>query len=191
MASAGTTTADPAATIRGAGRRSRRRWLTTLGIATVAFFVLLALIDPSRHGAGGPNVIALELAASQHHASQILAEWGPKGREYALWSLWLDYGFMVSYGAFFTLAGLATRDLARSRGWRRMARLGAVVPFFAAGAALFDASENVALLLTVGGHGGSFAPPFATVCASLKFVLITTAEVYVLAGLAMRLRSRS
>jgi hypothetical protein len=188
MANAGTV---PAASVApgGARRQPRKRWLIALGVATVAFFVLLAAIDPGAHSAG-PNVIAFEFAATPHRAARILAEWGPKGRDYARLSLWLDYGFMVSYGAFFTLAGLTTRDLARVRRWRRMATLGAVVPFLAAAAALFDASENVALLLTVGGHGGSFAPPFATVCASLKFALITTAEVYVLVGLLMGLRER-
>lgn len=168
---------------------SRKRWLLLLGVATVTFFVLLGIIDPSRHSAG-PEIVAFEFAATRHHAAQMLAEWGPKGRHYARLSLWLDYGFMVSYGAFFTLAGLATRDLARSRGWRRMARLGGVVPFFAAVAAMFDAAENVALLLTVGGHGGSFGPPFATVCSSLKWALIATAIVYVLVGLGMRFGHR-
>lgn len=57
-------------------------------------------------------------------------------------------------------------------------------------AASFDASENVALLLTLAGRGGSFAPPFATVCSTVKFTLITIAILYVLCGLALPLRQR-
>jgi hypothetical protein len=65
------------------------------------------------------------------------------------------------------------------------------VPYFAGGAALFDAGENVALLLTLGGHGGESAPLFATICSSIKFALITTTILYVIVGLALRFRARS
>jgi hypothetical protein len=105
-------------------------------------------------------------------------------------SLVLDYGYMLSYGLFFCLAGLAIRDTARARGWRRFAAAGVVVPFFALAAATFDASENVVLLLTLGGNGGSFAPPFAAVCSAIKFTLIGIAILYVLWGLAVGVRAR-
>jgi hypothetical protein len=62
--------------------------------------------------------------------------------------------------------------------------------FFALAAAMFDASENVALLLTLAGEGGSFAPPFAAFCSAIKFTLIGIAILYVLCGLAARFRAR-
>jgi hypothetical protein len=168
---------------------SRKQALIVLGVSTVAFTVLLALIDPS-HISHGPTILAFEFAGSRSRAAQIMAEWGAKGRDAAHLSLILDYGYMVSYGLFFMLAGLAIRDTARTRDWRRLATVGAIVPFFAITAATFDASENVALLLTLGGHGGSFAPPFATVCSTIKFTLIGIAILYVLGGLAVRVRAR-
>jgi hypothetical protein len=61
-----------------------------------------------------------------------------------------------------------------------------VVPFFAAVAALFDATENVFLLLVLEGHGGEHAPLIATICSSIKFMLITIAIAYVVWGLAWR-----
>ncbi len=97
---------------------------------------------------------------------------------------------MLSYGLFFALAGFAIRDMARARDWRRLAAIGAVVPFSALAAASFDASENVALLLTLAGHGGSFAPSFATVCSAIKFTLITIAILYAVCGLVLWLRAR-
>jgi hypothetical protein len=81
------------------------------------------------------------------------------------------------------------RDTARARNWPRLAAVGAVVPFFALAAAGFDASENVALLLTLGGHGGSFAPPFAAVCSAIKFTLIAGAILFALCGLVLWLRA--
>jgi hypothetical protein len=167
----------------------RKRALILLGIATVAFTVILELFDPS-HVSHGPTILAFEFLGSRPRAAQIIAEWGPKGRSAAHLSLILDYGYMVSYGFFFMLAGFAIRDTARTRDWRRMAAAGMIVPFFAIAAAIFDASENVALLLTLAGQGGSFAPPFATVCSTIKFTLIGIAIVYVVCGLAVRVRSR-
>lgn len=154
------------------------------------FTTILALADPSQVS-HGPGIIAFEFAGSRARAAQIMGEWGPKGRSAAHLSLILDYGYMLSYGLFFALAGFAIRDTARARGWRRIGVAGAVVPFFALAAAAFDATENVALLLTLGGDGGSFAAPFAAVCSAFKFALIGVAIVYVLLGTALRVRARS
>lgn len=166
---------------------NRKQWLIALGFATVALTVIPVLVieRPLEH-TGGPNILAFEFAATKAHASRILAEWGPKGRRLARLSLLVDYAYMLSYGAFFTLAGLATRDLARERGWRRLATVGMVVPFFAAAAAMFDAVENVLLLLVLEGHGGPHAPLVATVCSSIKFTLIAIAIGYVICGLVWR-----
>jgi hypothetical protein len=167
----------------------RNRALILLGVATVAFTVILEVIDPS-HVSHGPTILAFEFAGSRARATQILAEWGPKGRSAAHLSLLLDYGYMLSYGVFFALAGFAVRDTARARGWKRLAAIGVVVPFFALAAASFDASENVALLLTLAGNGGSFAPPFVAICSAIKFTLIAIAIVYAVCGLVLWLRAR-
>lgn len=166
----------------------RKRALILLGVATVAFTVTLELIDPS-HVAHGPTILDFEFAGSHARAAQIVAEWGPKGRSVAHLSLLLDYGYMLSYGLFFALAGFAVRDTARARDWPRLAAIGAVVPFFALAATGFDASENVALLLTLAGHGASFAPPFAAVCSAIKWGLITPAILYAVCGLILWLRT--
>ncbi len=167
----------------------RKQALIVLAVATVAFTVILEVIDPS-HVSHGPSILAFEFAASKSRAAQIIAEWGPKGRSAAHLSLLLDYGYMLSYGLFFALAGFAVRDMARARGWQRLAAIGVVVPFLALAAACFDASENVALLLTLAGHGGSFAPPFAAFCSAIKFTLITIAILYALCGLVLWFRVR-
>lgn len=167
----------------------RKQALILFGIATVAFTVILKLIDPS-HVSHGPTILDFEFARTQQRTAQIIAEWGVKGRNAAHLSLVLDYGYMLSYGLFFAFAGFAVRDTARTRGWPRLAAVGTVIPFFALAAAGFDASENVALLLTLAGNGGSFAPPFAAFCSAIKFTLITIAIVYALCGLILGIRAR-
>jgi hypothetical protein len=166
---------------------TRKQWLILLGITMVALTIVpVFLFEKRLEHTGGPGILAFEFAATQARASQILAEWGPEGRHVARLSLIIDYAYMVSYGGFFTLAGLATRDLAWTRDWRRLATAGMIVPFFATAAALFDATENVFLLLVLGGHGGEHAPLIATVCSSIKFTLITIAIAYVVWGLVWR-----
>lgn len=157
----------------------------------VAFYVALGAIERSLP-AGTPGTIEFEFVRTGARAARFLSEWGPDGRDTVRLGLLVDYGFMLSYGAFFTLAGLATRDFAREGGLRRLAAAGRVVPWFAAAAALFDASENAFLLLILGGHGGhggGAAAALASACASIKFALIVTAIAYVLWGLIRRLTS--
>ena len=138
---------------------------------------------------GGPGILPFELAGSQDRADEIMAEWGEEGQDAAREQLWIDFGFLVAYGTLLTLALAATRDLARSRGRRRLARIGSVVVFFGALAAAFDAFENTCLLLTLEGSGEIF-PFLATLFASCKFLLLALAIVYLVVVQAMRLRDR-
>jgi hypothetical protein len=167
----------------------RKQRLILLGIATVTLTIVpFFVFDKRLEHTGGPGIIGLEFAGSKARAAEILTQWAPKGRRLARLSLVVDYAYMFSYGWFFTLAGFATRDLARARDWRRLASGGAILPLFAAAAAIFDAIENVCLLLILGARGGVLAPVIATICSSIKFTLIAIAIGYVLCGLAWRLR---
>jgi hypothetical protein len=169
---------------------SRKQWLILLGIAMVAFYIGFGVIEQSLPE-GTPGVLEYEFVGSEDRAAEMLAEWGDAGQDDIRLSLWIDYGFMLVYGAFFTLAGLATRDFARKRGNQVLASVGRWAPWCAVGAAIFDALENANLLLILGGHGGSVSPPLATACASVKFVLILIAIVYVVWGLVARFQARS
>jgi hypothetical protein len=168
---------------------SRKQWLIVLGALIVAFYIAFGVIERSLPD-GTPGVIQYEFVGSEDRAAEMLAEWGDAGQDDIRLSLWIDYGFMLVYGAFFTLAGLATRDFARERGKQALASVGRWAPWCAVGAAVFDAAENANLLLVLGGHGGSVSPPLATACASVKFLLITVAQVYVIWGLVVRFRLR-
>lgn len=145
--------------------------------------------DERMKDAGGPGIVPFEVAGSQDRADEILAEWGDEGQDAARESLWIDFGFLLAYGTFLTLALAATRDLARQRDWRRLAAIGGVVVSFGALVAAFDALENICLLLTIDGAGAAF-PLLATIFAACKFVLLGLAIAYLLAGLALRLRGR-
>lgn len=168
---------------------TRRNGLIGAGVATVVLLFAMSPAEQRLQDTGGPGVVPFELAGSQDRADEILAEWGKDGQDAARESLWIDFGFLIAYGTFLTLALASVRDRAVGRGWRRLAATGRVVVSLGALAAAFDALENVCLLLTLDGSGSAF-PVMATIFAGCKFLLLAIAIGYLLAGLAAALRDR-
>jgi hypothetical protein len=163
--------------------------LIAAGIATLVLLLAMYPAENRMKDTGGPGVVPFELTGGQDRADEILAEWGEDGQDAARESLWIDFGFLIAYGTFLTLALAAVRDLARQRSWRRLAAIGGVAISFGALGAAFDALENVCLLLTLDGAGAAF-PLMATIFATCKFILLAAAIAYLLAGLTMHLHSR-
>jgi hypothetical protein len=170
-------------------RMTRKRGLIASAIATVVLLAAMAPADQRMQDTGGPGIVPFELTGGQDRADEILAEWDEEGRSAARESLWIDFVYMLAYGTFFTLALAATRDLARERGWQRLAWVGQRIVLFGALSAGFDALENICLLLTLDDAGAAF-PLLATVFATCKFILIAVVIPYLLIGLAMRFRAR-
>lgn len=167
---------------------SRRAALIVLGVAVLA---LLAAMQPAeqRMTDNGPGMVPFELAGGEGRSQEIQAEWGEDGRDAARQQLWIDYAFLLAYGAFLVLAAAATRDLARSRGWQRLAAAGAVAVPAGGVAAACDAVENACLLLAL-ADAGAWAPLVATLFAVAKFALLAVAIAYIAVGLAMRVLRR-
>ncbi len=155
----------------------------------MVLLLAMAPADERMQDTGGPGIVPFELAGGQDRADEILAEWGEDGQDAARESLWIDFGFLLAYGTLLTLALMAVRDLARKRNWRRLAAIGGVAVWFGALGAGFDALEDVCLLLSL-DHAGAAFPLLATIFAACKFLFLVAAIAYLLAGLAMRLRSR-
>jgi len=164
----------------------RKRGLIVSGVATLLLLLAMSPAESRMTDTGGPGMVPFELTGGEDRADEILTEWGEEGQDAARESLWIDFGFLLAYGAFLTLALAATRDLAIRRGWQRLGAIGRVAVSFGALAAAFDAIENVCLLLTLDGTGAAF-PLLATIFASIKFFFLALAIAYVLAGFAIRL----
>lgn len=164
-------------------RRATGKALWILGLATLGLFVVLAVIDQSIRDTGGPGIVSFEVEFTSDNARETLEQWGEDGRADARLSLWLDYGFLVAYAAFFSLAVLALVD---ALGWRRWEFLAA----FPLVGAVCDAIENGALLLTIGQDGDQPWPFIAGVFASIKFLALTPAQLFVLVGFVVWLIRR-
>lgn len=162
---------------------TRRRALWLLAIATFGLLAVLAVLDGRMQDAGDHGIVAFEVAWTSDRANEILVAWGTEGKDAARLSLWLDFLYLIAYGLFLWLAIRALRDAALNRGWTRFARPGGVISVLPLIAAAADAVEDAFLLLVLGGHGGSAAPPIAGSFATLKFVCIAVAIVYLLGGL--------
>lgn len=173
----------------GPGPR-RRRALWLLGALTLGLLAVLAVLDGRMQDTGGPGIVGFELAGTRERAAEILADWGEKGRDAARLSLWVDYPYLLAYGAFGALAVAATRDTARSRGWERLSRHGAWIVALPVAGAACDAVENAGLLLALDGRGGDAAPAVALAFALMKFACTLTVAAYLLAGLVARVRGR-
>jgi hypothetical protein len=158
--------------------------LIASGIATILLLIAMSPSDGRMKDTGGPGIVPFEVSGSQDHADEIMAEWGDKGQDAARESLYIDFGFLIAYGTFLTLAIASIRDRARERGWRHMAAIGGAIVGFGAIGAGFDALENICLLLTLGEHGSAF-PVLATIFASIKFFLIGVAVLYLFVGVPM------
>jgi hypothetical protein len=169
---------------------TRGRGLIAAGVLAAALGIYLFAIDPAREATGNPSIVDFEFAWSEEGVEEIVAEWGTEGEDAARLSLIVDFAFMLAYGAFLTLAALATRTLAAARGRRRLAAAGTVAIPAAAAAPLFDAIENIWLLIALDGQGGDLPPRVAGVSASIKFGLTAIATVYVVAGLVTWARTR-
>jgi hypothetical protein len=165
---------------------TRRRGLIASGIAMVILLLAMSPDENRMTDTGAPGMVPFELSGGQHRADEILSEWGEDGQAAAREQLWIDFGFLLAYGSFLTFALTTVLDIARKRGWRRLAAIGGVVVFFGALGASFDALENVCLLLTLGGAGAAF-PLLATIFATCKFTFLTVAIAYLIAVLATRL----
>jgi hypothetical protein len=160
--------------------------MIVLAVVTVAIGIVLLVFDYRMRDSGGPGIVTFEFAGTVERAVEIQAEWGDEGEDFARASLWLEYPYVLAYGAFLVLACAATRDLAAGRGWRPLEAAAIAAVPMAAGAAALDAIEDAALLLVLGGHGGEVAPPLAFACASLKFLFLGLVLVYLAGGLVLR-----
>jgi hypothetical protein len=168
---------------------TRRNGLIASGIAMVILLLAMAPAENRMTDTGGPGIAAFELTGGEERADEILAEWGEEGQDAARQSLWIDFGFILAFGTFLTLALAATRDLARERRWRRLAGIGVVAVWFGALAAGFDVLEDICLLVTLDG-GGAAWPLLATIFSICKFALLVAAIAYVVVGLVMLLLRR-
>jgi hypothetical protein len=143
--------------------------------ATVAFVVYTAVmlsVERRMRATGGPGIIPFELAGSAARAEDIMTRWGSDGQRAARLSLWLDFGYMATYGTF---TALLIDGVRRRRGHP------AVLPAMVIVAVAADATEGVSLLKVLRRTRIAVHARRAQVAALIKFAVLAGALGYVAA----------
>ncbi|UVO14357.1 hypothetical protein NM962_10385 [Mycobacterium sp. SVM_VP21] len=141
--------------------------------AYVGYSVVMLVLERGMRKTGGPGIIPFELAGNAERVQEILAAWGEQGRRWARWSLWLDFGYMLTYG---TLAMLLI-ERARSRHGHPVA-----LRLLPIGAVAGDAIEGVALLKALDGVDVDTNARVARSAALAKFAMLAVAHAYLLSA---------
>lgn len=145
--------------------------------AFVGYTALMLFLEREMRRTGGPGIIPFELARTPVRAEGIMARWGPRGRRAARTSLWLDFGYMATYGA---LAGLHVDRARRTLGHPPVPML------MVAGAVAGDAIEGASLLKVLSGNRIGANTRRAHLAASIKFALLAAAGAYVVTARVLR-----
>lgn len=145
-----------------------------LATTFVAYTVVMLALDRRIRATGGPGIIPFELAGNASRAEAIMNQWGDEGRRAARLSLWLDFGYMTSYGI---LTALLVDRIRRRRGHS------AALPVLAVVAVTGDAVEGISLFKVLDGTRVGVYARRAQLAAVVKFAGLGGALGYVASGL--------
>jgi hypothetical protein len=149
--------------------RLRDNRIAAATLSYVGYSAVMIRLDRQMKATGGPGIIPFELAGTATKAEAIMARWGEGGQRAARQSMWLDFGYMSSYGI---LLGLLVDRRRRRRGHPTW------LPALAAGAVAGDAVEGVALLRVLDRRDVAANARRAQVAASIKFAILAVALGY-------------
>jgi hypothetical protein len=143
--------------------------IATAGVAFLGYTALMFVLERRMRATGGPGIIPFELAGSASRAEEIMTRWGDDGQRAARLSMWLDFGYMATYGTF---TGLLLDRARRRRGHS------AIVPAAMVVAVAGDAVEGVSLLKVLSRVEVAANARRAQVAALIKFAVLVSALGY-------------
>ncbi len=151
-------------------RQHLKQLLWALLALALPVLVVLALIDESglKVASAPLGTISFELCGFTSSCNLILSEWGERGQHLQLFSLGLDYLFMVLYPAI-TCIGLL---LVSSRLSPLLKRVTVVLAWVALTAGFADAGENYFLAQVILKQSGIPYGEWASNFAAAKFAVV-------------------
>jgi hypothetical protein len=138
-------------------------------------------------GPAQPTIVDFELAGSVEQAQAIIDAWNQTDRIRAGFSLGFDYLYMPVYSTTIALACVMATGVLKRKSWNT---IGLLLAWGLWIAALFDATENLALFTELLGNNAAPYPQIAQICATIKFGLIVLGLLYVIAGVAAKILAR-
>lgn len=162
-------------------RRILKEYLVLSGIASLVLFLILTYFNsPLKSEAAPFGIISFELAFNRALSDDIVQSWTNVEQMYAAFSLGLDYLFLFAYALFLSsLSWLIASKLAAQKIMIKFGMVSVYAVWIAAG---LDTIENFALFQILFGNTSGFWPPMAATCASIKFLLVILAFIYIFIG---------
>ena len=153
--------------------RGRCNPLVASFMAFVGHTAVMLVLERRMRETSGPGIIPFELAGNASRAEAIMDRWGSAGQRTARVSLWLDFGYMATYG---TLTALLVDRTRRRRGDS------AVLPAMVIVAVAGDAIEGISLLKVLNRTRVGMHARCAQIAALIKFAVLVGALGYVAVG---------
>lgn len=153
------------------------RIILTLLTITLGLFLVMRIQGKLETKASPLGIVSLEFANSRDRITEIKHQWEAEGMlDRARANIRIDYLFIPFYAMlFYTLCG--TISVRMKRGW---AKLGVLLAFGALVAGLFDAGENLLMILALRGISSDLTAMLTTILAGIKFLLLGLAALYVI-----------
>ena len=169
----------PRVTVTSLAERIRDHRLAAATVSFAFYTTIMLVLERRMRRTGGPGIIPFELAGSASRAEDIMTRWGSDGQRAARLSLWLDFGYMATYGTFTALLV----DRARRRRGHPAALPAMVIVAVAA-----DATEGVSLLKVLNGTNVAGHSRLAQIAALIKFAVLAVCLGYVATDLGSTVR---
>jgi hypothetical protein len=158
-------------------------WLFWATLSPILFLQLRGIGAPLEMEGVAWGIVSLELAFTSARATQILSLWKSAGvTESALVSLGVDGAFLIAYPMllYTSIRVLLDRAVAASH---PLHRLGTRLAWASLACIPLDALENVLLWRVVSRGAAGSDILLAGIAASLKFLLIAAALIWIVAAL--------
>lgn len=161
--------------------------LIVSAILSLVLFTLLGLVDkPLKTGEAPNGILSFEFAEDFSRSLAIMDSWTDKGKTYAAFSIGLDFLFLVCYPVFFSLACfMLARRFREQVTW--FYKVGAVIMWLPLVSGLLDTVENIAMIRLLFGTQQHWLSPLAFYCASVKFLFLGFAVIFIVSGLLLML----
>jgi hypothetical protein len=166
---------------------SASRWAIAaliFGSAALGVYAGAQMRRVARHPDSGVPAVQqakLALAWTRDSATSLLDQWGDRSRERMRSVVHWDFLFIPAYALLlFTLCSLVAEQMRPIA--PAVARIGVTLAYAQPAAGLLDCIENVGLLRLLDQPPAAGWAPLASAAASLKWLLVLAAAVYILAG---------
>ena len=170
------------------GLSSEKRVLVPLVLLVVALIAVMRTVDkPLKNNVSSSGIVSFEFGGDLPQSTAIIHSWSPEARQYAAFSLGIDYLFLTAYATLLALLCVNVANFCWKNSNELMQKSGMWLACLQIFAGLLDAIENTALINLLFGSQHASLPSIAFWAAALKFTLVGLGILYILSGIIAKI----